>query len=139
METRVEQEISAAYQDQFPVLHLFFQQVADLQITIEKLPMAQGMEIRFLNQVNEMPNRARLRIFFPSQTKCLFFFHKKSVIPFSRDRYSYGGVVIDARSSGRFEEQDVREWIDYLRNGLPPKLRPATVKKSFPYTVPEDD
>lgn len=97
-----------------------------------------GVEFQFLNLINGMSNRAYLRIYFPTESKCVLLFYKKSSIPFSRDRFSYGGVVIDSRSSNRFIEKDVAEWIHFLVNGLSPSSRPESLKKSVPYTIPED-
>ena len=124
--------------DQFPILTTFFQQVAKRGLKIDTFPRQNGLEVHFLNQVNGMPNRARLRIFFATATKCVLFFYKKSSIPFSRDRFSYGSIVIDARSTARFEESSVEQWIQFLLSGFQPKLRPNSLKKGLPYTVPED-
>jgi hypothetical protein len=122
----------------FPVLKLFFDNLSSSGVDVDLYPRKAGMELHFLNMVNGLTNRAYLRIYFPTDSKCVLFFHKKSSIPFSRDRFSYGGVVIDSRSSSRFDDEDVREWIDFLTSGLQPKSRPKTLKKSFPYTIPED-
>jgi hypothetical protein len=124
--------------NRFPVLKIFFQMLEDRETKIEVYPTQGGLEIRFLNEVKEMPNRAYLRIFFPNDTKCVLFFHKKSSIPFSRDRFSYGGIVIDLRSAGRFDPTDVNEWIDFLVSGFQPSQRPKSIKKSLPYTIPEE-
>jgi len=125
--------------DRFPVLELFFDTLNNQNLKTEIIGRKAGLEIQFLNDVNEMPNRARLRIYFPVPEKCVLFFFKKSTIPFSRDRFSYGGVVIDARSTGRFHHEDVAEWIDFLSSGLQPGTRPKSLKKSLPYTIPEDE
>jgi hypothetical protein len=122
----------------FPILLNLFTALANHKIQREMRSCEKGMELRFLNEVNGTPNRAYLRIFFPSESKCVLFFHKKSVIPFSRDRFSYGGVVIDERSTSRFDSTDIEEWIEFLMNGFNPRFKPRSLKKSFPYTVPED-
>jgi hypothetical protein len=122
----------------FPVLKMFFESLKDRKLEADFYPTQGGIEMRLLNEVKGMPNRAHLRVFLPNDTKCVLFFHKKSSIPFSRDRFSYGGIVIDSRSTGRFDTTDVSEWIDFLESGFQPGLRPKTIKKSFPYTIPED-
>lgn len=126
------------YFDRFPALAKMFDAISDRKLEMEMYPCQKGAEFRFLNTIGGAPNRGYLRIFFPVETKCLLFFHKKSSVPYSHDRFSYGGVVIDERSVSRFEEEDVLEWIEFLLGGLLPKLRPKSLKKSFPYTVPED-
>ena len=122
----------------YPVLDLLLKKIDEAKLPVESLPCRQGTEIQFRNEINGMSNRAHLRIFFPTETKCVLFFYKKSSIPFSRDRFSYGGVVMDARSTGRFDENNVAEWIQYLAGGFQPGSRPSSLKKSIPYTIPED-
>jgi hypothetical protein len=124
--------------ERFPALARMFERIDRKQLEMEIRPCEKGIEFRFKNEINGIPNRCWLRICFPTETKCLLFFHKKSSVPFSRDRFSYGGVVIDERSTSRFDDGDIEEWIQFLQNGLLPKTRPRSLKKSLPYTVPED-
>jgi hypothetical protein len=121
----------------FPVLALLFEQI-EQQGSISARPCLNGVEFRFLNEIHGVPNRCYLRVYFPNESKCVLFFHKKSSVPFSHDRFSYGGLVIDERSTDRFDQNDVIEWVQFLKNGMPPDLRPRTLKKSIPYTIPED-
>ena len=121
----------------FPVLGSLFNRLEE-EGELGARPCANGVEVRFLNDVQGIPNRGYLRIYFPLESKCVLFFHKKSAVPFSHDRYSYGGVVIDARSSQRFSEEQVQDWVRFLKSGLQPQLRPTTLKKSIPFTIPED-
>ena len=100
-------------------------------------PCVNGVELRFLDEGGSIPNRCYLRVYFPTDSKCVLFFHKKTSIPFSHDRFSYGGVVIDERSTERFDRNDAMQWVLFLKNGMRPDLRPATLKKSIPYTIPE--
>lgn len=123
---------------QYNALDQLFHTIDEEQIHVAVEPHENGLEMRFLNEIAGAPNRGHLRIFFPSENKCCLFFYKKSTVPFSRDRFSYGGIVVDARSGSRFDESDVREWVQYLLNGFQPKFRPRSLKKSIPYTVPED-
>jgi hypothetical protein len=121
----------------FPVLASLFDRMEEEGL-ISARPCLNGVEFRFLNEVQGLPNRGYLRVYFPTESKCVLFFHKKSSVPFSHDRFSYGGIVIDARSTERFDTEDVKEWVLFLKNGMPPDLRPKTLKKSIPYTIPED-
>jgi len=124
--------------ERFPALELLFQTIRDRYPEFDLRNCEGGAEIHFMNQVHGNLNRACLRIFFPSDSKCVLFFYKKSAVPFSRDRFSYGGVVIDERSSSRFTKSDAAEWVDFLLSGLQPGQRPASLKKSIPYTIPEN-
>lgn len=123
--------------EKFPALASLFSQLEKTGYVAAR-PCENGVELRFMNEVHGIPNRGFLRIYFPMETKCVLFFHKKSSVPFSHDRFSYGGVVIDARSTQRFTEQDVTEWVEFLKSGLQPQFRPKSLKKSIPYTIPED-
>jgi hypothetical protein len=122
----------------FPILLNFLTGISSTETPFKMRPCQNGMEFHFHNDINGIPNRAHLRIFFPGESKCVLFFHKKSAIPFSRDRFSYGGVVIDERSKSRFTSDDIKEWVEYLLNGFNPNFKPRSLKKSLPYTVPED-
>jgi hypothetical protein len=121
----------------FPALAMLFEAMEKNGCFVTR-PCVNGVEIRFLNEIHGLPNRGWLRIYFATESKCVLFFHKKSSVPFSHDRFSYGGVVIDERSTGRFDTNDAQEWVLFLKSGLPPDLRPKTLKKSIPYTIPED-
>lgn len=122
----------------YSVLDQLFTIIDEEQIHVAVEPHENGVEMRFLNEIGGTPNRGRLRIFFPAENKCCLFFYKKSSIPYSRDRFSYGGIVVDERSGSRFDESEIREWVRFLLNGFQPKFRPRSLKKSIPYTVPED-
>ena len=124
--------------DKFPILSRLLELIEARGLEIESYACEGGREFRFTNEVNGLGNRGWLRIYFPTESKCLLFFHKKSSIPFSRDRFSYGGVVIDERSTSRFDDTDVQEWIQFLVSGLHPGARPGSLKKSLPFTVPEN-
>src|SRR5262245_10033134 len=82
----------------FPSLSLLFSSLSERNLEFDLRECEGGVEIHAANQVNGNANRGYLRLFFPSESKCVLFFHKKSLVPFSRDRFSYGGVVIDERS-----------------------------------------
>ena len=125
--------------DRFPILSELISNLGGLKFKLSVQRCKAGADIHFENEVDGIKNRAHLRIFFPTETKCVLFFHKKSSIPFSRDRFSYGGVVIDSRSTERFTSRDVGEWIQFLISGLKPHVRPASLRKSVPFTIPEDE
>ncbi len=95
----------------------------------------QGLEVRVCAYLpNGLPNRARMKIFSPKPGHTLVFFYKKSVVPYSRDRYSYGGVDVRARQA---EAQEIAEWLAFLTSGFHPEKRPAKLQRAFPYEIPE--
>jgi hypothetical protein len=94
-----------------------------------------GFEIRacaFLP--NGLPNRARLKIFSPKPGHTLVFFYKKSLVPYSRDRYSYGGI--DLRTP-EVDDAEIAAWLDFISSGFHPEKRPAQLRRAFPYEIPE--
>jgi hypothetical protein len=83
---------------------------------------------------NGIPNRARMKIFSPKSSHTLVFFFKKSLVPFSRDRYSYGGL--DLRGSSA-DPQEISAWLAFLTSGFHPEQRPEKLRRAFPYEIPE--
>ena len=83
---------------------------------------------------NGIPNRARMKIFSPKPGHTLVFFFKKSLVPYSRDRYSYGGLDLRASS---VEPQEIAAWLDFLTSGFHPDKRPENLRRAFPYEIPE--
>jgi hypothetical protein len=81
-----------------------------------------------------LPNRARMKIFSPKPGHTLVFFYKKSLVPYSRDRYSYGGI--DLRTP-EVDAAEVAEWLAFLSSGFHPDKRPAQLRRAFPYEIPE--
>jgi len=81
-----------------------------------------------------LSNRARLKMFSPKPGHTLVFFYKKSLVPYSRDRYSYGGV--DLRTQ-QIDAAEVSEWLAFLTSGFHPEKRPAKLRRAFPYEIPE--
>ena len=83
---------------------------------------------------NGLPNRARMKIFSPKPGHTLVFFLKKSLVPYSRDRYSYGGLDLRAPS---VEAKEIAAWLDFLTSGFHPDKRPENLRRAFPYEIPE--
>ena len=94
-----------------------------------------GLEVRACGYLEGgVPNRARMKVFSPKPGHTLVFFYKKSLVPYSRDRYSYGGF--DLRMPG-VSDQEIAEWLVFLNSGLHPEKRPANLRRAFPYEIPE--
>ena len=94
-----------------------------------------GLEIIARAQLaSGIPNRARMKIFSRQAGHTLVFFYKKSLVPYSRDRYSYGGLDLRASS---VEPQEINAWLDFLTSGFHPDRRPEKLRRAFPYEIPE--
>jgi hypothetical protein len=105
--------------------------VEPFEITTEGV----GIEIRGSSFLpNGLPNRARIKIFSPTPGHTLVFFYKKSLVPYSRDRYSYGGI--DLRTT-EVAQAEVSEWLAFINSGLHPDKRPTNLRRAFPFEIPE--
>ena len=94
-----------------------------------------GLEARSPNLLpTGLPNRARIKVFIHRPGHTLVFFYKRSLVPYSRDRYSYGGI--DLRDSA-ISPQEIAEWITFVSSGFHPDKRPANLHRAFPYEIPE--
>ena len=83
---------------------------------------------------NGIPNRARMKIFSPKASHTLVFFFKKSLVPFSRDRYSYGGLDLRGPT---VEPREISAWLAFLASGFNPDQRPEKLRRAFPYEIPD--
>jgi hypothetical protein len=83
---------------------------------------------------NGLANRARMKILSPKPGHTLVFFFKRSLVPYSRDRYSYGGLDLHTPSA---EPQEIAAWLDFLTSGFHPDKRPDYLRRAFPYEIPE--
>jgi hypothetical protein len=96
---------------------------------------ATGFEVRACDFLpSGLPNRARMKIFSPRPGHTLVFFYKKSLVPYSRDRYSYGGIDLKTAEVG---PDEVAEWLTFISSGFHPDKRPASLRRAFPYEIPE--
>jgi len=96
---------------------------------------AKGFEARALDRLpSGIPNRARIKIFSPRPGHTLVFFYKKSLVPFSRDRYSYGGVEL---REDLVNPSELEEWLAFACSGFHPEKRPTRLRRAFPYEIPD--
>jgi hypothetical protein len=96
---------------------------------------ATGLELIALAPLpSGLPNRARMKIFSPKPGHTLVFFFKRSQVPFSRDRYSYGGQDLRGNS---VDPCEIAAWLDFLASGFHPDQRPTNLRRAFPYEIPE--
>lgn len=99
---------------------------------------APGLEFQALKPVGKYPNRAVLKVFEvgdgPLQGRAAVFFYKRSQIPWSRDRHSYGVCLVGSSGPAPGE---VDEWLAFAATGLDPDRRPSRLRQAFTFTVPE--
>ncbi|NNF07605.1 MAG: hypothetical protein HKN21_12655 [Candidatus Eisenbacteria bacterium] len=99
-----------------------------------------GIDLEFLAKepVQDRANRAMIKLFTvtdgPLRGRAAMFFYKKSQIPFSRDRFSYGAVVLPKDNL----ENDVFEpLLQFASKGFTPELRPKDLRRALTFTVPD--
>jgi len=109
--------------------------IEKLAAQFELVPETGGIELLALDPLpSGLPNRARIKVFSPRPRHTLIFFYKKSLVPYSRDRYSYGGVDL---STDIADPQELGEWIEFARSGFHPEKRPSRLRRAFPYQIPD--
>ena len=97
-----------------------------------------GIEFQALAPVGPHPNRAVMKLFRisegPLAGRTAVFFYKKSRIPWSHDRHSYGVCLVPPSGPTPGE---VEEWIGFAATGFHPEHRPSRLRQAFTFTVPE--
>jgi hypothetical protein len=117
-----------------PVARAVCEAIDQTPENFEIVAEATGFEARATDLLaTGLPNRARIKIFTPRPGHTLVFFYKKSLVPYSRDRYSYGGI--DLRD-GEVDLREITEWITFVSSGFHPDKRPAKMRRAFPYEIP---
>jgi hypothetical protein len=118
-----------------PVARTVYDALAADAERFELDPAAAGLDVRSCSVLpNGIPNRARVKIFSPRPGSTLIFFYKRSLVPYSRDRYSYGGIDLKGTPA---DPHDIAAWIAFVSSGFHPDTRPANLRRAFPYEIPE--
>ncbi len=135
---KAEPEVAAKLETELaqnPVAKVLCTALDESRARFEIVADATGFEARSPDLLpSGLPNRARIKVFIHRPGHTLVFFYKRSLVPYSRDRYSYGGI--DLRDSA-ISPQDIAEWITFVSSGFHPDKRPANLRRAFPYEIPE--
>ena len=98
---------------------------------------APGWEFAAARPVEGRPNRAVLKLFTVpdgnQKGQAAAFFYKRSQVPFSRDRYSYGVCMM----AGTTSAEEVAEWIEFVSTGLHPDAQPRKLRRAFTFNIPD--
>ena len=131
---RVEEKLRAELAAN-PVARAVCEALDQAQETFEVVAETTGFEVRAPALLpTGLPNRARMKVFIHRPGHTLVFFYKKSLVPYSRDRYSYGGVDL---GGSELSPQEITEWIAFVSSGFHPDRRPTNLRRAFPYEIPE--
>ena len=106
-------------------------QLSDVRFEVD--PERAGVDCLCLQRVGKTENRGRVKVFSPARGVTVAFVYKDSQVPSSTDRFAYGALVLKNRRAG---DEETVGLIEYLASGLHPDLRPANLRRAFPYDVP---
>ena len=99
---------------------------------------APGYELAALHPVEGRPNRSIVKIFAvpdgPMKGQTAVFFFKRSQIPFSLDRFSYGVCLLPAVSP---PAEDLDGWLAFASSGFRPDAVPHRLRRAFTFTIPD--
>jgi hypothetical protein len=95
---------------------------------------ASHLELAGVSPVGGLPNRTLLKVFPIGPSRCAAFFYKRSQVPFSRDRFAYGAVIVE---QGKLSAEGAEGWFRWLDTGFNPEHTPAHLKRAFAFTVPD--
>ncbi len=95
---------------------------------------ASHLELAGVSPVGGLPNRALLKVFPIGPSRCAAFFYKRSQVPFSRDRFAYGAVIVE---QGKLAPEAAEVWFRWLDTGFNPEHAPPNLKRAFAFTVPD--
>ena len=119
--------------ESFPAIDALLGRLASGPETFVVDPAAAGLDWSVDNQVRGVPNRARIKCWSPKEGSLLVWFYKRSALPWSTDRFSYGGVLV---GGGAVPAATIDGWLRYQIGGFHPEERPPAVRRSFPFDVP---
>jgi hypothetical protein len=82
-------------------------------------------------------SKLRLKVWPTPDSELLAWFYKLSAIPHSRDRYSYGGVILPMEGQNLDGiDVEVEEWLVWLDSGFKADQRPSHWTGAFSYDIP---
>jgi hypothetical protein len=107
--------------------------LADSPLPFLQDPDRAGVDCRCDTTVGGLANRARVKVFSPRPGTVVAFLYKDSIVPFSRDRFAYGALILKGRVP---TQEEGGALLAYLESGFHPEFRPQSLKRAFPFTVP---
>ena len=103
-------------------------------LALRLVPEASHLELAGVSPVSGLPNRALMKVFPLGPGRHAAFFYKRSQVPFSRDRFAYGAVIVE---DGKFTPEPAQIWFRWLDSGFHPEHTPPNLKRAFAFTVPD--
>jgi len=117
-----------------PGLALVLEWARDSTFPLRLDAEASFLELAGTSDVEGRPNRCLMKCFPVSGGRYAAFFYKRSLVPFSRDRFAYGAVI---RSEKRLSREGAEEWFRWLDGGFHPDVPPGSLKRAFSFDVPD--
>jgi hypothetical protein len=116
------------------LLKAVLEAAAGSSLALRVVPDASHLELAGVSPVAGRPNRALMKVFPIGPRRFAAFFYKRSQIPFSRDRFAYGAVIVE---EGRLDPAAAEVWFAWLDTGFNPERTPPNLKRAFAFTVPD--
>jgi hypothetical protein len=113
---------------------LFLEAARAHSAQFEVVSCENGLELRRCASQGEPPARTFLKVCSVRPAHTVVFFFKRSILPFSRDRYSYGGCEWP---DAQLRPEYARESLDFLASGLGAASRPVWLRRSLPFSLPD--
>ena len=98
-------------------------------------PCGEGLEFACTNTIKGVTNRATVKLFYPNPETLVVFFYKKSNVPWSRDRFAYGGIE-NRLGEGELDKETIRGWLTFAESGFSPEQRPSELTRLFDFDIP---
>lgn len=117
-----------------PILKAVADAAAGSGLALRLVADASHLELAGVSPVGGLPNRALLKVFPIGPSRCAAFFYKRSQVPFSRDRFAYGAVIVE---QGKLAPEAAEGWFRWLDTGFNPEHAPPNLKRAFAFTVPD--
>lgn len=137
MDAKQAESLILKYREKEPVFADVMSVAKDRSEAIAVENGGETLDLAFKNNIEDtgLPNRARIKFFYPGESKgkMAVFFYKSSLLPYSRDRFGYGGEVFAPKA---IDSERIKGWFEFAASGFHIEKRPTKWMRGFPYDVP---
>lgn len=117
-----------------PALSLLVDLLQESDSAFHLITDASSFEVAADTPSNPRKHRCRLKVFEVKEGQWAAFFYKRSAVPFSQDRFSYGAVTFTSKEQAA---DGMRRWLTYLQSGFDWELTPERLRRALTFDVPE--
>lgn len=131
-EERVRQKI-ALLESAHPIFAWLIEKLSEHPLSFKINPELYGLDLS-PDSSEERTDRRAVKFFLHGKERLAVFFYKRSLMPYSRNRFAYGSLY---RHLAELSEADLNVWLDYLLSGFPVDRKPAGLRRSLYLDIPE--